>query len=149
MAIYVSCCKALRAFHTKDPPLAFRDLKVTSSMRVKLSHISRRIDHNYTGMISIQPANILIDSNGAGVLTDLGSVAPSRWTIRSRKEVRAGIRRRDQVFGEGCPIAFALSMGRNSAAARSRAIPLNNPSFAGPPTGRNRRGDMLGAFPRP
>ena len=51
--------KGLEAFHSLQPPLAFRDLK---------------------------PANILIGSNSEAVLMDLGSVTEARVSLRSRKD---------------------------------------------------------------
>ncbi|TPX35958.1 hypothetical protein SmJEL517_g01729 [Synchytrium microbalum] len=62
LRVSVDVCRGLLAFHSHQPPLAFRDLK---------------------------PANILIDDDGRGVLMDLGSVAPSRVTITSRREALA------------------------------------------------------------
>ncbi|KND03802.1 NAK/MPSK protein kinase [Spizellomyces punctatus DAOM BR117] len=58
----VDVCAGLTAFHTQDPPLAFRDLK---------------------------PANILISAEGHGVLMDLGSVSEARVKISSRREALA------------------------------------------------------------
>ncbi|KAJ3113875.1 Serine/threonine-protein kinase 16 [Phlyctochytrium bullatum] len=49
----------LQAFHTRDPPLAFRDLK---------------------------PANILLSDTNRAVLTDLGSVAEARVPLTTRAE---------------------------------------------------------------
>ncbi|KAI8611056.1 kinase-like domain-containing protein [Chytriomyces sp. MP71] len=56
--------KGLLAFHKKNPPLAFRDLK---------------------------PANILLElgSDRKAILMDLGSVAPARVNINSRREAVA------------------------------------------------------------
>ncbi|KAI9356788.1 kinase-like domain-containing protein [Zopfochytrium polystomum] len=62
LRISLDVCAGLRAFHTRDPPLAFRDLK---------------------------PANILLDDDGRAVLMDLGSVAPARVRIASRREAVA------------------------------------------------------------
>ncbi|KAJ3054330.1 Serine/threonine-protein kinase 16 [Rhizophlyctis rosea] len=58
----VGVCKGLEAFHSHNPPLAFRDLK---------------------------PANVLVDENDSSVLMDLGSVAPARVRIASRREAIA------------------------------------------------------------
>ncbi|KAJ1557494.1 Serine/threonine-protein kinase 16 [Cladochytrium tenue] len=62
LGIALDVCAGLRAFHTRNPPLAFRDLK---------------------------PANIALDESGRAVLMDLGSVAPARVRITSRKEAVA------------------------------------------------------------
>jgi len=59
LTITIGVCKGLKAFHSHNPPLAFRDLK---------------------------PANVLVDDSGQGVLMDLGSVAPARVKITSRRE---------------------------------------------------------------
>ena len=37
----------------------------------------------------MQPANVLVDDNGSSVLMDLGSVAPARVRITSRREAVA------------------------------------------------------------
>lgn len=60
--ITLDVCHGLKAFHSRNPPLAFRDLK---------------------------PANILLDHEQKAILMDLGSVAPARLTITSRKEAVA------------------------------------------------------------
>ncbi|KAI8818899.1 kinase-like domain-containing protein [Fimicolochytrium jonesii] len=62
LQITMDVCSGLSAFHTHNPPLAFRDLK---------------------------PANILINTDGRAVLMDLGSVAVARVTLTSRKEAIA------------------------------------------------------------
>ncbi|KAJ3319542.1 Serine/threonine-protein kinase 16 [Blyttiomyces sp. JEL0837] len=62
LSISIDVGKGLMAFHSKNPPLAFRDLK---------------------------PANILLDENGRAILMDLGSVAPARVQISSRREAMA------------------------------------------------------------
>ena len=62
LTITMGICKGLLAFHQHRPPLAFRDLK---------------------------PANVLLDDSGEAVLMDLGSVAPARLAINSRKEAIA------------------------------------------------------------
>ncbi|KAJ3091944.1 Serine/threonine-protein kinase 16 [Quaeritorhiza haematococci] len=62
LRITIDVCKGLLAFHARDPPLAFRDLK---------------------------PANILLDEDGKAVLMDLGSVAPAHVRITSRREAIA------------------------------------------------------------
>ncbi|TPX48206.1 hypothetical protein SeLEV6574_g02165 [Synchytrium endobioticum] len=62
VGVAADVCRGLLAFHSHDPPLAFRDLK---------------------------PANILIDDDGRAVLMDLGSVAPARVSITSRREAIA------------------------------------------------------------
>ncbi|KAI8919353.1 kinase-like domain-containing protein [Powellomyces hirtus] len=59
LQISIDICAGLMAFHSYDPPLAFRDLK---------------------------PANVLIGTDGRAVLMDLGSVAPARVSITSRRE---------------------------------------------------------------
>ncbi|KAI9091311.1 kinase-like domain-containing protein [Phlyctochytrium arcticum] len=59
----IHVCEGLAAFHSCNPPLAFRDLK---------------------------PANILISSpDNLGVLTDLGSVAPARVSLTNRQDALA------------------------------------------------------------
>jgi serine/threonine kinase 16 len=55
----IDICNALMAFHTLNPPRAFRDLK---------------------------PANILISNNQSAILMDLGSVSVARVVISSRNE---------------------------------------------------------------
>eukprot|EP00842_Homolaphlyctis_polyrhiza_P003005 jgi/Hompol1/3705/HPOL_000840-RA len=62
LQISIDVCKGLLAFHTREPPLAFRDLK---------------------------PANILLDGGGRAVLMDLGSVTHARVRITSRREAVA------------------------------------------------------------
>ncbi|KAJ3023716.1 Serine/threonine-protein kinase 16 [Thoreauomyces humboldtii] len=62
LRLAIDVCSGLKAFHSHDPALAFRDLK---------------------------PANILINTEGQGVLMDLGSVAPARVTLTSRREALA------------------------------------------------------------
>jgi len=59
LKIFKSICKGILAFHSLNPPRAFRDLK---------------------------PGNVLLDSNGSGVLTDLGSVANARIGVDDRKK---------------------------------------------------------------
>jgi serine/threonine kinase 16 len=61
MKLMTGICKGLEAFHTRNPPLAFRDLK---------------------------PANILIDPKGNAVLMDLGSVS-ERVVLAGRKHALA------------------------------------------------------------
>ncbi|KAJ3260965.1 Serine/threonine-protein kinase 16 [Boothiomyces macroporosus] len=58
----IDICNGLSAFHSCNPPLAFRDLK---------------------------PANILIGDNHKCILMDLGSVSLARVKISSRKEAVA------------------------------------------------------------
>jgi serine/threonine kinase 16 len=60
MHAFLGAASGIAALHALSPPRAFRDLK---------------------------PANVLLDDEGAGVLADLGSVAPGRVKIESRKEV--------------------------------------------------------------
>ncbi|KAJ3218054.1 Serine/threonine-protein kinase 16 [Dinochytrium kinnereticum] len=59
LQIAIDVAKGLQAFHVRNPPLAFRDLK---------------------------PANILLDESGRAVLMDLGSVSPARVQVTSRRE---------------------------------------------------------------
>ncbi|KAJ3127049.1 hypothetical protein HK098_006846 [Nowakowskiella sp. JEL0407] len=58
----IDICEGLLAFHKQDPPHAFRDLK---------------------------PANVLIDDQDRAVLMDLGSVAPARVRIATRRDAVA------------------------------------------------------------
>ncbi|KAI8804915.1 kinase-like domain-containing protein [Cladochytrium replicatum] len=62
LQLTVDICKGLLAFHTQNPPLAFRDLK---------------------------PANVIVADDGRAILMDLGSVAPARITVTSRREAVA------------------------------------------------------------
>ena len=62
ISIALDVCKGLKAFHSHNPPLAFRDLK---------------------------PANILLDDSLQAVLMDLGSVTLSTVSIKSRREAMA------------------------------------------------------------
>eukprot|EP00158_Paraphelidium_tribonemae_P005993 Partr_v1_DN27623_c1_g1_i1_m64892 putative serine threonine kinase 16 len=60
LKIVKGICKGLEVFHSLEPDrMAFRDLK---------------------------PANVLLDSNGFGVLADLGSVDIARVSVRDRTE---------------------------------------------------------------
>ena len=59
MTLFHSICLGLREFHERQPALAFRDLK---------------------------PDNVLIDSQGQGILADLGSVDLARVEIKDRKQ---------------------------------------------------------------
>ncbi|KAJ1345035.1 hypothetical protein BSLG_000550 [Batrachochytrium salamandrivorans] len=62
LKIGIDICKGLQAFHSRSPPLAFRDLK---------------------------PANVLIGDDGKAVLMDLGSVALARVQVKSRRDAVA------------------------------------------------------------
>jgi serine/threonine kinase 16 len=60
LKIIIGLCRGLEAFHTHQPPLAFRDLK---------------------------PANILLNADGESILMDLGSVTEAKVILNSRKDV--------------------------------------------------------------
>ncbi|KAL5034966.1 Serine/threonine-protein kinase env7 [Batrachochytrium dendrobatidis] len=62
LRVGIDICKGLQAFHSRTPPLAFRDLK---------------------------PANVLLGDHNNAVLMDLGSVTLARLQIKSRREAVA------------------------------------------------------------
>ncbi|KAJ3159486.1 Serine/threonine-protein kinase 16 [Irineochytrium annulatum] len=131
LSIAVDAARGLQAFHSKNPPLAFRDLK---------------------------PANILLDDSGRAVLMDLGSVAPARVNISNRREALAlqelcaetvtapyrapelfepstgmMVDERSDVWSLGCCI-YAMAYGESPSASGWRIANMRTPTVDGSAT---------------